>query len=217
MIKIFRTILKFTKFFLIFQLVFRILRRYFKFPAPAFFGHVLDSDHRRKLQPPALIIERSGIKPGMQVLEVGCGSGAFTVSVARAVGSHGQVYALDIQSEMLAQLQTKLDRPENQDIHNIELVNKTAYSLPFEDGVIDLVYMVTVFQEIPDKPKCLNEITRVLKPGGFLSISEFLPDPDYPWMSTTARMGLKAGFVVDRMEGNLWNYTVRFRKNEVYR
>ena len=130
----------------------------------------------------------------------------------RSVGSHGKVYALDIQSEMLVQLQAKLDRPENQDIHNIELLNESAYSLPFEYGAIDLVYLVAVFQEIPDKHKTLQEIKRVLKPGGFLSISEILPDPDYPWMSTTARMGLKAGFVVDRMEGNLWNYTVRFKK-----
>ena len=212
--KIARAFLKFAKIFLIYQLVLRLLRRYFKFPAPAFFGRVLDSDLRRKVQPPALIISRSGMLPGMQVLEVGCGSGAFTISVARAVGSHGKLFALDIQPEMLSQLQVKLDRPENQDLHNIELVNESAYSLPFEDGAIDLVYLVAVFQEIPDKPKALSEIKRVLKPGGFLSISEILPDPDYPWMSTTARMGLKAGFVVDRMEGNLWNYTVRFKKNE---
>lgn len=210
--KIARTVLIIAKVLLIYQLVLRLLRRYFKFPAPAFFGRVFDSDLRRKIQPPALIIARSGIEPGMQVLEVGCGSGAFTISVARAVGSLGKVYALDIQSEMLVQLQAKLDRPENQDIHNIELLNESAYSLPFEDGAIDLVYMVAVFQEIPDKHKTLQEIKRVLKPGGFLSISEILPDPDYPWMSTTARMGLKAGFMVDRMEGNLWNYTVRFKK-----
>jgi hypothetical protein len=38
------------------------------------------------------------------------------------------------------------------------------------------------------------------------------PDPDYPWKSTTIRVGAKAGFVVDEVSGNFFNYTVRFRK-----
>ena len=46
----------------------------------------------------------------------------------------------------------------------------------------------------------------------FLGVTEFLIDPDYPFMSTTMRLGEEAGFVVEATEGNLWNYTVRFRK-----
>jgi ubiquinone/menaquinone biosynthesis C-methylase UbiE len=200
------------KVFLFWQLILRLVRRYYKFPAPAFMGRILDSDYRRFIQPPGLIIERSGIQPGMKVLEIGPGSGAYTTHVARVVGEKGTVYALDIQAEMLAQLQAKLELPENEDILNVKLFNRSAYDLPFEFSSIDLVYMITVFQEIPDKEKALKEIMRVLKPGGILAITELLPDPDYPWMSTTAQMGLKAGFLVDAMEGNLWNYTVRFRK-----
>lgn len=200
------------KAFLFLQIVLRLIRRYFKFPAPAFLGRVLDSDFRRAIQPPGLIIERSGIKAGMKVLEIGPGSGAFTTSVARAVGEKGKVFALDIQAEMLAQLKSKLDLPENRDIQNIELLNKSAYDLPFEYSSIDLVYLIGCFQEIPDKSRTLEEIKRVLKPDGYLAISENLIDPDYPWMSTTAQMGLKAGFQIDALEGNLWNYTVRFKK-----
>jgi ubiquinone/menaquinone biosynthesis C-methylase UbiE len=66
--------------------------------------------------------------------------------------------------------------------------------------------------EIPDKEKALKEIMRVLKPGGILAISELLIDPDYPRMSTTARMGLQGGFTIEAMEGNLLTYTVRFKK-----
>jgi ubiquinone/menaquinone biosynthesis C-methylase UbiE len=200
------------KAFLFLQVILRLVRRYYKFPAPAFLGRVLDSDYRRFLQPPGLVIERSGIQAGMKVLEIGPGSGAFTTYVARAVGDKGMVYALDIQADMLEQLKAKLALPENADIHNIELVNRSAYELPFEFSSIDLVYMIGVFQEIPDKQKALKELMRVLKPGGILAITEFLPDPDYPWMSTTAQMGLKGGFQIDAMQGNLWNYTVRFMK-----
>ena len=174
-------------------------------------GRFLDSDFRRKLQPPDKLIDRSGIKEGMHVLEVGCGSGAFTTFVARAVGIKGEVYALDIQPGMLMQLKEKLSRPENRDIRNTTLIEGDANKLPFDDNLFDLVYAITVLQEIPDKNKVLKEIKRVLKPGGILAVTEFLPDPDYPLKSTTIRLGEEAGLILDKVEGNLWHYTVRFK------
>jgi len=197
---------------LLHQVVMRIVRKLVHFPAPAFIGRFLDSNYRRKLQPPDKIIQRSGITKGMRVLEVGCGSGAYTTFVARAVGEEGKVYALDIQPEMLQQLEHKLAKPENEDIKNIELVNSSAYDLPFDDGSLDLVYMVTVLQEIPDRSKALQQVRRVLKPGGVLAVTEWLVDPDYPWKSTTIRLGREAGFHLDEALGNFWQYTVRFRK-----
>jgi ubiquinone/menaquinone biosynthesis C-methylase UbiE len=164
------------------------------------------------MQPPTKVIACSGINPGMKVLEIGCGSGAFTIEAARTVGQQGKVYALDIQEDMLGKLRTKLSRPGNSDIRNIEIINKSAYELPFADNSLDLVFMVTVFQEIPDKQRALAQIKRVLKPAGILAVSEFLPDPDYPWRATTERMLSKAGLIFEAAYGNLWSYTVRFRK-----
>ena len=198
--------------FAVWQIVIRVGRKLFHFPAPAFIGPFLDSDFRRRLQPPDKLIQRSGVKKGMQVLEVGCGSGAFTTFVARAIGEKGKVYALDIQEKMLEQLKNKLLKPDNRDIKNIEMINKSAYELPFENNSIDLVYMVTVLPEIPDRNRALLEIKRVLKPGGILAITELLPDPDYPLKSTTIRLGRQAGFSLDKATGNFWNYTVRFKK-----
>jgi len=145
-------------------------------------------------------------------MELGCGSGAFTLFVARAVGEEGKVYAVDIQPAMLKQLERKLARAENQDIKNVELKQAGAYHLPFEDGALDLVYMVTVLQEIPDRARALREIRRVLKPGGILAVTEFLPDPDYPLRSTTIKICQREGFVLSDNLGNFWNYTVRFMK-----
>jgi len=190
----------------------KIVRKLVHFPAPAFIGRLLDSGYRRRIQPPAQLIERSGIKKGMHVLDLGCGSGAFTTFIARAVGEKGRVYALDIQADMLKQLENKLSKPENKDIQNIKLIEGNAYELPFDKGSLDLVNMVTVLQEIPDRNKALQEVKRVLKPGGFLAVTELFPDPDYPWKSTTIKLGEEAGFVVDAVSGNFFNYTVRFRK-----
>jgi ubiquinone/menaquinone biosynthesis C-methylase UbiE len=199
--------------FALYQVLLRLVRKHWHFPAPAFIGYFLDSDYRRTLQPPDQVVTRSGAQPGMKVLEIGCGSGAYTTFFARAVAPEGEVAALDIQPAMLAQLAAKLTKPENQDIQNITLHEASAYALPFEDNTLDLVYMITVFQEIPDRDRTLAEVLRVLKPGGLLAITEWIFDPDYPLMQTTIKQGTQAGFVVDAALGNLWTYTVRFRKS----
>ena len=201
-----------TALFLVYQVLIRIIRKFVYFPAPAIIGRFLDSDLRRSMQPPAKLIERSGIQGGMDILEIGCGSGAFTTFAARATGNGGIVYALDIQQGMLDQLSLKMDRKENSDIKNVRLILGSAYQLPIADGSVDLVYLVSVFQEIPDSSKILAEIKRVLKTGGILAISEFLFDPDYPLRKTTVKQGLSGGFTLQGVFGNYWNYTVRFIK-----
>ena len=190
----------------------KIVRKLVRFPAPAYIGRLLDSGYRRKIQPPSHLIERSGMKKGMHVLDLGCGSGAFTPFIARTVGGKGKVYALDIQADMLKQLERKLSKPENKDIKNIKIIEGNAYELPFEDGSLGVVNMVTVLQEIPDRNRALQEAKRVLKSGGLLAVTELFPDPDYPWKSTTIKLGERNGFVLDEVSGNFFNYTVRFKK-----
>lgn len=197
---------------IVYQILIRVIRKLFHFPAPAFIGYFLDSDRRRIMQPAEDFIRDAGILPGMWVLEIGCGSGAFTTFVARAVGPSGKVEALDIQPAMLAQLERKLARPEFQDIQNITSHQASAYELPFADQELDLVYLITVLPEIPDQDRALGEISRVLKPGGILAIGELLLDPDYPLPSTTSRRCQGAGFELEGIKGNFWSYTARFRK-----
>jgi ubiquinone/menaquinone biosynthesis C-methylase UbiE len=193
-------------------IVIRITRKSYQFPAPAYVGHVLDSGFRRFFQPPEKIIERSSIKAGMTVLELGCGSGAYTTYVARAVGGQGKLYAVDIQPAMLRQLERKLSKAGNKDIRNIELKEASAYELPFADDSIDLACMVTVLMEIPDRGRALREVQRVLKPGGILAVTEFFPDPDYPLRATVIKIGEREGFIFDESQGSFWNYTVKFEK-----
>jgi ubiquinone/menaquinone biosynthesis C-methylase UbiE len=198
---------------LAYQVIIRVIRKLFHFPAPAFIGFFLDSKQRRKMQPAEDFIQAAGIESGMHVLEIGCGSGAYTTFVARAVGPQGQVEALDIQPAMLAQLEKKLAKPEFQDIANITLHQANAYQLPFSDGELDLVYLITVLPEIPDQAKALREIARVLKPGGLLAVGELLFDPDYPLKSTTIRHCQQAGFELEELQDNFWSYTIRFKKS----
>ncbi len=188
----------------------RILRKFIHFPAPSFVSYFLDSKLRKKMQPPDMLVKRSGITGNMTVLEIGCGSGAYTTFIGREVGDKGIVYALDIQTKMLHKLQNKLHYVEYEGITNITAILGNAYSLPFQDNSIELVCMITVLQEIPDKTRALKEVKRVLKNNGTLAITELLVDPDYPWKRTTIRMASGAGFKLQQVQGNLFNYTITF-------
>lgn len=87
-----------------------------------------------------------------------------------------------------------------------------AECLPFKDGSLNLAYLVTVMGEIPDKIGALQELYRVLSPGGMLSISEYLLDPDYPLRRTTITWARQAGFEPFEEYGNFFAYVVNFRR-----
>ena len=85
-------------------------------------------------------------------------------------------------------------------------------NIPLTDASADVVISNGVINLSFRKRRVVEEVFRVLKPGGVLAVTEFLPDPDYPWRSTTVKICQNEGFVLDASLGNLWNYTVRFRK-----
>jgi ubiquinone/menaquinone biosynthesis C-methylase UbiE len=194
----------------------RILVKVFNYsrPVPAFMSPFLDSRIRLFLQPPELILERSGVKTGIRVLDLGAGSGIYSFKVALSVGNDGQVIALDIQSDMLKIIKEKLKQPENKKITNIEVVNADAAKLPFDSFSFDVVIMVSVFQEFVDKLGVLKEVRRVLKNDGVLAISETLPDIDYYLPQTLKKIVSKAGFNEKETKGNWFSYTMRFVKKE---
>ena len=198
--------------FALYQLILRVVRRNWHFPAPVFLSFFLDSPIRKKMQPPALVLERSGLQKGMKVLEIGCGNGAFIPDAARMVGEMGRVHALDVQPKMLELLELKLQQPENADIKNVVLHLADAAELPFENGSMDIVYLAAALFEIPDVKAALAEIQRVLKPQGILAVSEFLPDPDYRLEHEVIRLGCAHGFTYHQSAGNLIHYTVQFKK-----
>jgi ubiquinone/menaquinone biosynthesis C-methylase UbiE len=125
----------------------------------------------------------------------------------------GEVYALDIKPGVLQRLQNKLVKSEHQELDNVHPINENACQLPFKDELFDLVLMISVLQEIADQQKALAEVRRVLKPNGIFAVTEVMVDPDYPLKRTTIRTGEKAGFTVDQFSGNIWEYTVCFRKS----
>jgi ubiquinone/menaquinone biosynthesis C-methylase UbiE len=145
----------------------------------------------------------------MRVLELGPGPGFLTVEASRKVGEKGRLYCLDVEPALIARLKEKTVK---EGLENVALIVGDGQCLPFKDSCLDLAFLVAVLGEIPDKDGALQELHRILGPRGVLSISELLPDPDYPLRRTTIAWAGKAGFEPFQEFGNFFSYVVNFRK-----
>jgi arsenite methyltransferase len=112
-------------------------------------------------QPPIewLDIPQDGI-----ALDVGCGPGNVTASLARATGQGGLALGLDFSEAMLARAVRAEAGPQ------IGFLRADAQRLPLRDATVDAVVSIAVLQLIPDPAAALAEMTRVLRPGGRLAV-----------------------------------------------
>jgi ubiquinone/menaquinone biosynthesis C-methylase UbiE len=199
----------FVGFLFLFQVVFRVARRWLKFPTPAFMTLIIDNPFRRRfIQSPDTIADRMGLEPGMTVVEVGPGKGSYTFAVARRVAP-GTVYACDIQPAVVEGLRA---RAASEGVANVDARVEDAYAFSFGDDTVDRVLMIACLPEIPEPVRVLRECRRILRPGGLVCLSELLPDPDYPLRSTERRWAAEAGLEFDEGFGNFFVYQLHFRK-----
>jgi SAM-dependent methyltransferase len=102
---------------------------------------------------------RPYIKPGLTVLDCGCGPGAISVGLAEAVGPAGHVTGIDFGESQIQVAQAR-GNP------NLSFQVASVYALPFEDNAFDLVFSHALFEHLADPIRGVAEIRRVLRPGG---------------------------------------------------
>ena len=118
------------------------------------------------------------IPEGNVVLDVGCGAGTDLLLAARRVGPHGRAMGIDMTEAMR---RLAMAGAATCGLTNVEVRDGDATTLPVESGSIDVVISNGVLNLVPDKPRALSEIARVLKAGGRVQIAdivigEVLPD-----------------------------------------
>lgn len=127
---------------------------------------------------PQKIVEYCDVHHSMKVADFGSSIGTFTIPLAKRVGAHGVVYAIDVQKDLLAKLHNdaKAEKIENIEIilSDFEKLNGTK----LKDESIDRVLLANTFFQVEDKIACISEIYRVLKKGGKVIFIDWLDSFD---------------------------------------
>ncbi len=168
----------------------------------------LDLPGRGLIMSAETVAGRLPLRPAAAVLEIGPGSGYYSVEVAKRI-PEGSLTLLDIQPEMLSRCAEKLAAAG---LSNFSTQQADGKSLPFDNESFDVIYMVTVFGEIEGREEFLAEASRVLKPGGVLSITEHHPDPDFESAEQVSAGLRKHGFEPLQHLGWKWAYTLNAAK-----
>jgi ubiquinone/menaquinone biosynthesis C-methylase UbiE len=178
---------------------------------PARFAFVLEHPLRRLMLKPERLVESLRLEPGSRVLDLGAGVGVVSSAVATTL-SRGEIILVDPQFEMLARARRRVVSRENVAARFLCAV---AERVPLRDASVDAVLMVTVLGEVDDAEQAFTEVRRVLRPGGLLSITEHLPDPDFRSASVVRALASRSGFAEREMTGGRWSYTINFIKQDV--
>jgi arsenite methyltransferase len=109
------------------------------------------------------------IEPGEVVLDLGCGAGTDLLIAAQMTGQTGRVIGVDMTAGMLERARASADE---MGIDSVELHESLIESLPLEDASVDIVISNGVIDLVPDKDAVLDEIERVLRPGGRLQLAD---------------------------------------------
>lgn len=109
-----------------------------------------------------------GVAPGERVLDVGCGSGAATRTLAKKVAPNGRVTGVDPSGALLKITRELADQAGLGSL--IELKEGDCRALPFVDGLFDAAVAATALSHIPDPDRALAEMVRVTRPGGRIGV-----------------------------------------------
>jgi len=139
------------------------------------------------------------IRPGMTVLDVGCGMGFFTLDLARLVGPAGRVVAIDMQPRMIKVLGRRARRAGLSEIIDMRVCSSDSLQADDLAGSIDFAGAFYVVHEVPDIPSFMREIHSLLAPGGRFLVVEPKGHIDEEEFAGTIDTAGETGFrVVDR-------------------
>lgn len=141
---------------------------------------------------PNKVVEQFGVMPGMHVADFGAGSGFYTFSLSKILGSTGKVYAIDIQKDLLVKIKKEMDQTH---IHNVEVLWADLEKIggsKLKDLSVDAVIATNILFQINNKQTFAKEIKRVLKPNGRVLVLD--------WKDSFGGVGPHPGDVVSPEE-----------------
>jgi demethylmenaquinone methyltransferase/2-methoxy-6-polyprenyl-1,4-benzoquinol methylase len=128
----------------------------------------MESKFRYRFYPPNKILNGTSDLSGLKVLEIGCGTGFFTIPISKLIGDNGSLTSIDILQESVDLVSKKVEAAK---LNNVNVIKRNVLETDFNSGIFDVVILFGVIPA-PMVPldQILSEINRVLKPKGVLAI-----------------------------------------------
>ena len=129
---------------------------------------VMESRIRYKFFGPQKILEGANIKEGMKVLEIGCGTGFFTLTASKMVGESGKLISMDMSSLSVEMVNKKVKKAG---LQNVTVVKGNALDTKLEEDSLDEIFIFGVLPA-PMFPmdQLISEMKRTIKPGGIMAV-----------------------------------------------
>ena len=172
---------------------------------------------RSEMPDPDRVISMIPIRPYHIVADIGCGSGYFSIPLAKYV-NQGKLYALDTKEKVLEACRQRLSEVH---LNNAEVLHCGPKKLPLDKDIVDGALLAFVLHEVKDKIGLLAEAERLMQKGGWVAILEWYkqamedgpPLEDRVGEEEVKELGQKAGLrFVSQRDLNGQNYLVLFRK-----
>ena len=162
-------------------------------------GVVMESRFRKWLMNPVKTLQGAGIQPGQTVLEVGCGTGFFTLPAAELLGDRGRLVAMDTLLDYTRRVSEKV---QSAGLNNVRVVQRDALDTGLDSAGMDtvLLFGVLPFPFLPLN-KLLPEMHRIIKPDGRMAVWMF---PVAGWVpGAISNSGL---FIFMNKQNGVYNY-----------
>jgi len=147
-----------------------------------------------------------GPRSGERFLEIGIGTGYYSLDLAEWVAPEGELELFDLQQEFLDHT---MRAAAERGLSNLIPTQGDATALPYGGDSMDAVILIAVLGEIPDPLAALREVHRVLKPTGRLLVGELFGDPHFTTLAALRREAADAGLAYENRSGNWFGYFAR--------
>ena len=183
---------------------------------------LFETESRELFRAREAIVNALGLQPGNAIGDIGAGTGLFVGPFARAVGSAGTVYAVDISPRFVTHLR---ERARREGLDRVRVIQSSETSAALPEASLDLAFLCDVYHHFTYPQTMLADLHRALRPGGVLVVIDFerIPGTSRDWIVEHVRAGKaefireieSAGFRLEkelRVPGLVENYVLRFRR-----
>jgi len=167
-----------------------------------FLARAMESKFRYRFYHPNKILNGVRDLNGLTVLEIGCGTGFFTIPIANLIGDNGSLTSIDILQESVDLVSQKVEKAN---LKNVNILKRDTLNTEFPPASFDIVIL---FGIVPAPMLSLNqvltEIHRVLKPNGVLSIWPSIPGLQKSIQKSTL-------FLIDNKKNSVLNFLKKLK------